>query len=339
MAETYAGAVRNGSMAATRLHEALGTRDQMQRHGGSVDVFDASLQLNVPLLLRPLNGLLGAYLPIPRPGILVTTERPLSIQRFTAAHELGHYRLDHLPSLDDQSILRRMAMPNASALFGPNMQEVEADAFAAAFLMPRWLIQWHCTRQGWTQETLKQPLAVYQLSLRLGTSYEATSWTLQRLNMINASIGNVLRGTKLRAIKAELLRDFRPPDYRGDIWLLTERDGETRLNGSRNDHFVLRLNEHSGSGYLWNIDELRESGFAIIHDNSEDRDVDGIGNATTRCVTAAPERANEGRVALSEARPWESSTPLSKLILTYDFTGPEEEGFSRAERRKVLAAA
>jgi hypothetical protein len=29
--------------------------------------------------------LLGAYLPHPIPGVLVTTERPLSIQRFTEA--------------------------------------------------------------------------------------------------------------------------------------------------------------------------------------------------------------------------------------------------------------
>ena len=73
----------------------------------------ASFAIHLPLLLRPLKGLLGAYLPHPIPGVLVTTERPLSIQRFTAAHEVGHFRLEHLPSLDDESILRRMAMPNA----------------------------------------------------------------------------------------------------------------------------------------------------------------------------------------------------------------------------------
>jgi Zn-dependent peptidase ImmA (M78 family) len=326
-------------MAATRLHEALGTRERMRQHGGSVDVFDASLQLKLPLLLRPLKGLLGAYLPTPRPGILVTTERPLSIQRFTAAHELGHFRLDHLPSLDDQNMLRRMAMPNERALFGPKMQEVEADAFAVAFLMPRWLIQWHCARQGWTRESLTQPLAVYQLALRLGTSYEATTWTLQRLNIIDTAAGNVLRETQPRAIKSEILRDYRPADYRGDVWLMTERDGETRITGSRNDHFVLRLNEHSGGGYLWNVDELRESGFAVVSDDTDDLDQEGIGNATTRSVTAAPAAPNEGQVALSETRPWELDAPLSELVLTYDFTGPEEEGLSRAERRKVLAAA
>lgn len=339
MATNYASAVRTGSMEAARLHQALGTREKMQEHGGSVDVFDASLQLKLPLLLRPLKGLLGAYLPTPRPGVLVTTERPLSIQRFTAAHEVGHFRLDHLPSLDDESILRRMAMPNASAMFGPNMQEVEADAFAVAFLMPRWLIQWHCARQGWTSASLAVPATVYQLSLRLGTSYEATTWTLQRLNVVNEAIGKALRDTKPREIKAALLREYRPVDYRGDVWLLTERDGETRVNGSRNDHFVLRLNEHSGAGYLWNIDDLRASGFAVVGDDCESTDHDGVGNATTRSVTAALEEAKEGRLSLSETRPWQPDPPLSQLVLRYDFTGPEEEGYSHAERRYRLAAA
>ena len=74
---------------------------------------------------------------------------------------------------------------------------------------------------------------MYQLSLRLGTSFEATTWTLQRLNIINAAVGNMLRGTPPRSIKAEILRDYRPADYRGDVWLLTERDAGPVLDGSR----------------------------------------------------------------------------------------------------------
>ena len=95
-------------MAAGRLHRKLDLRPQLEKEAGSVDVFDAIHALDVPLLLRPLKSLLGAYLREPSPGLLVTTERPMSIQRFTAAHELGHYYLGHEPSLDDESILRRM---------------------------------------------------------------------------------------------------------------------------------------------------------------------------------------------------------------------------------------
>ena len=109
-ATDYAGAVRAGTMAAARLHHALDLRAAITMRGGAVDVFGAIQALDLPLLMRPLKGLLGAYLSDPVPGVLVTTERPMAIQRFTAAHELGHYTLKHLPSLDDESILRRMPM-------------------------------------------------------------------------------------------------------------------------------------------------------------------------------------------------------------------------------------
>lgn len=131
-------------MAAARLLSQSETRVKMQTLGGSVDVFDAAVSLNLPLLMRPLKGLLGAYIPDPIPGVLVTTERQLSIQRFTAAHELGHFRMQHRPSFDDESILRRMTMTPVAKATDPDFQEVEADAFAVAFLMPKWLIEWHC---------------------------------------------------------------------------------------------------------------------------------------------------------------------------------------------------
>jgi Zn-dependent peptidase ImmA (M78 family) len=337
MATSYAGAVRNGSMAASRLHMQLGTQENMRQHGGGVDVFAAMLGLNLPLILRPLDGLLGAYISEPISGVLVTTERPLSIQRFTAAHELGHFRLEHLPSLDDESILRRMAMPAMAA--GPNMQEVEADSFAVALLMPRWLIAWHCQRQGWLARDLAEPSIAYQLALRLGASYEATSWTLQRYNLISQAEGQGLRNVQPRQIKVELLREYRPRDYRGDVWLLTERDAGTRIDGSRNDHFVLRLSEHCGGGYLWNIDQLQASGFAIIRDDRESADHEGVGGPVTRSVTAALEQARRGEVSLVESRPWQPGEPITNLRFEFDFTGPEEEGLSRAERRYMLEAA
>lgn len=337
MATTYAEAVRTGSMAAARLHLQLGLQEKLKDHGGSVDVFAATLELNLPLILRPLDGLLGAYTPDPISGILVTTERPLSIQRFTAAHELGHYRLSHLPSLDNEDVLRRMAMPALNA--GPNMQEVEANAFAVNFLMPKWLIAWHCQRQGWFARDLVEPMHAYQLALRLGTSYEAISWTLERLNLIGSAQGRALRDVQPRQIKVDLLREYRPSDYRGDVWLLTERDAGTRIDGSRNDHFVLRLNEHCGGGYLWNMDQLQSSGFAIVRDDREDDDHEGIGGPVTRSVTAALEQAERGQFSLAESRPWQPSAPISNLRFDYDFTGPEEQGLSRVERRHLLEAA
>lgn len=157
MANDYATAVRNGTMQATRLHMQLGTQKAMQEHGGNIDVFGSIFVVGLPLMLRPLKSLLGAYVVDPIPGVMVTTERPLSIQRFTAAHELGHYQLRHMPSLDDEGMLRRMAIVPSQRYSSPEYQEAEADAFAVGFLMPRWLIEWHCNRQKWTTAQLVEP--------------------------------------------------------------------------------------------------------------------------------------------------------------------------------------
>ncbi|MHB0670027.1 ImmA/IrrE family metallo-endopeptidase [Roseomonas mucosa] len=335
-ATDYVGAVRAGTMAAARLHLSLNVRATVQARGGAVDVFGAIESLDLPLLLRPLQGLLGAYLSDPAPGVLVTTQRPMAIQRFTAAHELGHYAMKHRPSLDDESILRRMPMTGQPA---EDFQEVEADAFAVGFMMPRWLIQWHAARQGWTMDDFQRPNRMYQLALRLGASYEATCWTLVRHQMISTAVARELQKTQPREMKVALLEDYQPQDYRGDVWLLTERDAGTRIDGSRNDLFVLRLTEHSGGGYLWNIDQLAASGFAIVRDATEAIDSDGIGGPVIRRVTAAPEEGSRGSLQLDERRPWEPDPPLSRLQFDFDLTGPEEEGLSRAERRRLLEAA
>jgi hypothetical protein len=259
----------------------------------------------------------------------------MSIQRFTAAHELGHFSLGHQPSLDDESILRRMPI---GAEIDKDFQETEADAFAIAFMMPKWLILLHCERQGWKIQDLHRPSVVYQLSLRIGASYEALCWTLARYNLITGDAAGLVLKTQPRTLKIDLLRDYQPENYRGDVWFLTERDANTRIDGSRNDLFVLELEEHSGGGYLWDLADLMASGFAIVRDVSESVDGDGIGGPVRRLVTATAASAPRGRMSLGERRPWLPAEPLTNLNLDFDLTGPEQEGLSRAARRHLFEA-
>lgn len=245
MATAYATAVRTGTLAAGRLHRRLDSEQALADVGGNIDVFEAFLAVDLPHLMRPLAGLLGVYLNDPIPGVLVTTQRPLSVQRFTAAHELGHFMLGHDPSLDSEGILRR---PPFATTAGQPLREVEANAFAASFLMPRWLIDWHCRRQRWTTVRLRDPELIYQLALRLGVSYEAACWTLQQYRFVTAAESRDARTHEPREFKRRLLADYRPDDYRGDVWSLTERDAGTRIDGNRADVFVLKLTENSGAG-------------------------------------------------------------------------------------------
>jgi hypothetical protein len=120
---------------------------------------------------------------------------------------------------------------------------------------------------------------------------------------------------------------------------LTERDAGTCIDGSRNDLFVFRLEEHSGGGYLWNIDQLKATGFGIVRDELEATDGEGVGGPVIRWVTAAPPDTHRGCMSLDERRPWDPEPPLSSLNVDFDLTGPEVEGLSRAERRSLLEAA
>ena len=61
---------------------------------------------------------------------------------------------------------------------GRDLQEVEAEAFAVDFLLPEWLIAAEMRRYVWTQAAMAQAENVYQLSLRAGISFEATTYVL-----------------------------------------------------------------------------------------------------------------------------------------------------------------
>lgn len=330
-------AILTGAKAAHKLHRDLGIREQVERSiGGRIDVFGTIAKLHATLMFQPLDKLLGAYLPGEEAGVLITTKRPLPVQRFTGAHELGHLYMHHEPSLDDDNILRRAPF---SIRAGPNRQEREADAFASMFLSPAWLLALNLERQEWTPHDLRDPLKVYQASLRLGTSYQATCYALERHKVIGRDQRAQLIDVEPRKIKQQLLIGYEPPDWRADVWLLTERDQGVLIEGGRNDLFVVQVRENSGAGYLWNFDELRDAGFTLVHDAREDNDPKVIGGVLTRKVTARSEDRVQGEVELHEARPWMAGAPLQRLLLRYDLRGPETPGMWEPELKRVLQVA
>jgi hypothetical protein len=76
-------AILNGVKGAHELHRDLGIRDQIERsEERRIDVFSVISKLGATLMFQPLDKLLGAYLPGDENGVLITTQRPLRIQRF-----------------------------------------------------------------------------------------------------------------------------------------------------------------------------------------------------------------------------------------------------------------
>ena len=340
MMADYASAIRKGTLEAARLQRDLGIQAKVVREVGRVDVFDTISRLGVPLMFTRLDGLLGAYYREPTPGILVTTQRPLSQQRFTAAHELGHHHLGHTPSLDDESILRRAPF---EAHAGDNFQEVEAEAFAAAFLLPRWLLDWHSERQHWTDADLQDPALVYQLALRVGTSFEATVWTLHRYGVFDRAAARVMAELELKKVKQKLLRGHAPENFRDvDVWLVTERDADLRLQGGPKDLFVVRLTEHGAAGYLWQVESIDGEALAIVADAREDVDSESIGGPTMRLITAAGRDRRAGELRFAERRPWQPAKPLKTFALQYNLAGAVKQGWysdQRQQHRQMLEAA
>lgn len=335
----YAVAIRKATLEASRLHRDLGIQAKVVRGSGRVDVYDAIARLGVPLFFTKLDGLLGVYLRDPSPGVLVTTQRPQNQQRFTAAHELGHHYLGHDPSLDDESILRRAPFQTRA---GDDLQEVEAEAFAAAFLLPRWLLAWHCERQDWTIANLSDPVKVYQLALRVGTSFGATVWTLHRYDVFNHAAARAMAALRVKRIKQEILRGYEPENYRGDVWLITERDAGMRIDGGPGDLVVVRLPEHTGSGYLWRVEPIDGEALVVVADGREETDADGIGGPTLRRITTAARDRRAGELRLTEARAWQPMKPLNTFAVQYNLAGAELQGWYKEQRqqhRQALEAA
>ncbi len=232
----YRKAILQATLAADRLHKDFDTKAHIEKGDSRINVFDMFVKLDIPVVFRPLASLLGAYLDDPSPGVLVTTKRPLSIQRFTAGHELGHAVLKHRPSLDNEDAIFR-AIPASTTKH--EEQEIQANAFASQLLMPRWLVAQHMTRQSWTNDDVKKPDVIYQLSLRLGTSYSAMCYSLLTNKIIRRSTYENVVEISPKAIKKTLVAPYEPANWYGDMWIITERDDGMFLQGSRSDLVVL----------------------------------------------------------------------------------------------------
>ncbi len=327
-------AILEGTREAAKVHRQFELRDHVEAQAGNIDVFGTIVKEKIPLVFRPLDGLLGAFLPGPEPGIIVTTQRPLAIQRWTGAHELGHAAMGHEASFDDETMLVRSQSPS----WNYDAREAAANAFATNFLLPKWLLIMHASRHQWTRRSLGDPHVVYQLSLRAGGSYQATCLALLRHELIDRPEFQLLQQVEVKQLKRALLEGHQLENWYPDVWLITEADEGSTIEGDSRDAFVVRLKENSGAGYLWNIDDLRKTGFLLFRDDrlipSGDEDV---GGEVERVLGAQSAEGHFGHIDLRQTRPWQvAGAPISRLSFTFDLRG-KESGRPRAERRVAVA--
>jgi len=113
-----------GEAAGIEARRALGLNESQP-----LDDILRSLERTTPLqvFVRPLgDGIAGAFSQIEDvPFVIVNADHPVERQRFTLAHEFGHYRMGHGNRVD-----------TALSWGDKDPREIEANSFAAAFLMP-----------------------------------------------------------------------------------------------------------------------------------------------------------------------------------------------------------
>jgi Zn-dependent peptidase ImmA (M78 family) len=152
----------DGNRGAKRGREA---RDQLGlgQDGPLDDVLDVVEQRGGAhaLVLKLPDDVAGAYLKRPgRPMLVVCGTEYVPRQRFTLAHEFGHFRMGHEAVIDKPEVI-----------FGGRSHdphEVQANAFAAEFLVPKKAMRaWLAARPPGSKITLEH---VVELACEYGVS-------------------------------------------------------------------------------------------------------------------------------------------------------------------------
>lgn len=217
--------------------------DQHVEQESRIDVFGLCESLGLWLVFKPMRNLLGAFVPSGSGGVLITTQRPLSVQRYTVAHELGHWALEHD---------REIALDDEVCVLGfhKNEREQLAQLFAAHLLMPPPLAYTVAARLGITQNDVT-PEQAYSFARECGVSYEAAVRHLRTLDFIAAPSATLLLKSKPIDIKTRLGSGHRPVDARAEVWVVDERWDEGHVSISEGDEIVVSLPENRSSGFFW----------------------------------------------------------------------------------------
>ena len=296
----------------------------------SFDIVGAVTARNIPLLFRPLDRLWGAFITVNHEerGIIVTTKLGLPVQRFTLAHELGHLLLGHQTSLD-----RTIGFAGRNAPASRPAQEAAADTFASELLAPRALLLASAKRHGWTREKLRHPGNIYQLSLRLGISFQAACWALVSSDVLTRQQAARLQGTTVKDLKHALAPTGSITNSWADVWALTEADRDTFLEAGSDDLFAVHVQDHASAGYVWRlIDANAET--EVVDERPPDLE-NVYGARSGRALYVRFRTPGIHLLVFEHVRPWSRAT-LARIEIKIDGHGKERNGWARRTRCEAL---
>lgn len=325
-------------ITATNIATRQGIRLELDP-AGPVDIFGVIERERIWLLFEELEGLFGFFQRAEdSAGIALHAGHPQSLQRFTAAHEYGHYVLGHLVSQDGgEEVYGRGDLP---------IQEYEAQAFAAEFLMPLPLVNRALARLSLPEEPDDlDALDAYQLSLEIGASYRATIARLNQLNKITRERSRELAEHKLMDLKIEIGAGERPSNSRAAVWTLDDTLRRRHVEMLVEDELHVRLPEIPSSGYRWAV-QSPLVGMELLDDELEEPGGETrLGGALTRHFRLRAYEPGTGRLDLTLVRAWEGqesavadslSVPLT-VSLAHN-TVKAGSALAPAQRRGLLTA-
>jgi len=130
------------------------------------------------------------------------------------------------------------------------MVEVQANAFSAEFLAPKWLLFYHGRHQAGMlmlyptpSSSINSPSARHQLR---GNMLFTTDPRYHQPAALP-----ILAGRVTKDIKRQVLPDsYEPSNWFPDVWLLTEKDRGARIEGQRTTYSFCSFKKKSGADTL-----------------------------------------------------------------------------------------
>lgn len=176
-----------------------------------IDVFSIASQLGIFVKFSALSNLSGAYIHGGNdngPGILLNSNQPENRIRFSLAHEVAHYYLNHY---SNQEI--------AVSLLGRHSLEIEKDAdkFASELLVPKKILDFEV--RNISNSGLSE-VDVFKLSDKFAVSYQAMLMALLKGGYITQSQYDYFCKLKVSEIKNEI--NFTKKDIEFDPEILQD---------------------------------------------------------------------------------------------------------------------
>lgn len=208
-----------------------------------VDPFKAIDDLQLELRFERMADLWGVIIPADPPHVIINNQLPASVQRFTAAHEIGHWVLDN----------EQLTLDKAAEIHGHSSvtRERNAQIFAGHFMMPLPLVYEAAAAHGVRKGEPVSAQQVYEMARDMHVSYTAAVHQLANVNFLtNAKRTEYLRMTPA-SLKRQLTYGLGMANARGDVWPVEVSRDSLDVEVFAGDEIVISLVESPSTGFTW----------------------------------------------------------------------------------------